>query len=186
MSESNDWLRGHKWTDEEMEKMGLTGAAPLAFVAANLTSTAVIDPSTVSTMVLNQADASVTGTVNVDTDSDVAVPDDPPHSTEAPDRLVSTGQPKITGYRELSPAEVALMQRIKAFGTEAEELTEAVADFLYEEQEGGRLKLQRESIRGVQEVDLTAMGMRWLEEGTVELQKALMFLVRAVARPTSF
>lgn len=68
---------------------------------------------------------------------------------------------QITGYRDLSATEIALMNAIKAKGGELEQLVAA--------------------LRAIQGVD-----QRWLSIGATDLQTGLMALTRAVARPTSF
>ncbi len=74
--------------------------------------------------------------------------------------MTSTTQ-KITGYRQLTEAEISLMNEIKQKGIELENLI---------------AKLNENP-----DIDL-----RWLHIGTTDLQKGLMSLTRAVARPTSF
>ena len=93
---------------------------------------------------------------------------------------------KITGYRELSEQEVALMNEIKAKAAEVGEL---------------HIKLQQSLLPPAgegQEVELgcgcTALEVplgeyetdRWLRIGLDHLQQGFMALTRAVARPTSF
>lgn len=68
---------------------------------------------------------------------------------------------KIKGYRELEPEEIALMNMIKAKGSELETLTE--------------------TLRGTPGIDA-----RWVSIGVTHLQEGLMALTRAVAKPTSF
>ena len=70
-------------------------------------------------------------------------------------------QPKITGYRQLTPAEAALMNEIKAHGLE---LGELVA-----------------KLRGINSLD-----QRWVSIGATDLQTGLMALTRGVAQPTTF
>ena len=70
-------------------------------------------------------------------------------------------QPKITGYRQLSPQEAELMNRIKAKGVE---LGELVAEL--RQQQG--------------------LDQRWISLGATDLQCGLMFLTRGVAQPTTF
>ncbi len=70
-------------------------------------------------------------------------------------------QPKITGYRQLTEAEVALMNEIKARGVE---LGELVA-----------------KLRNTESLD-----QRWVSIGATDLQTGLMALVRGVAQPTTF
>lgn len=70
-------------------------------------------------------------------------------------------QPKITGYRQLTNAEVALMNEIKAHGIQLEAM----------------LKRLRQT---------EGLDQRWLSIGATDLQTGLMALTRAVAQPTSF
>lgn len=70
-------------------------------------------------------------------------------------------QPKITGYRQLTEEEAALMNEIKAHGVA---LGELVA-----------------KLRGTESLD-----QRWVSIGATDLQTGLMALTRGVARPTTF
>lgn len=70
-------------------------------------------------------------------------------------------QPKITGYRQLSEAEAALMNEIKA---KVVELGALVA-----------------KLRGQDGLD-----QRWVSIGATDLQTGLMALTRGVAQPTTF
>lgn len=70
-------------------------------------------------------------------------------------------QPKITGYRQLSEEEAALINRIKAQG----EVLEGLINALHNNDE---------------------VEIRWVNIGQTQLQLGLMALVRAIARPTSF
>ena len=67
----------------------------------------------------------------------------------------------IKGYRDLTPDEVALMNRIKA---KAVEVGDLVAD------------LNKAS----------GLDQRWVAIGRTDLQTGFMALVRAVAQPTTF
>lgn len=70
-------------------------------------------------------------------------------------------QPKITGYRQLSAEEAALMNQIKQKAVEVGQLCE--------------------QLRGT-----TSLDQRWISIGWTDLQKGFMSLVRGVAQPTSF
>ena len=70
-------------------------------------------------------------------------------------------QPKITGYRQLSEVEAALMNEIKLKGVELGELV---------------AKLRENK----------GLDQRWVSIGATDLQTGTMALVRAVAQPTSF
>lgn len=68
---------------------------------------------------------------------------------------------KIKGYRDLSQAEIDLMNKIKTKGAE---LGELVAE-----------------LRAAQGLD-----QRWISIGATDLQTGLMALTRGVAQPTTF
>jgi len=68
---------------------------------------------------------------------------------------------QIKGYRELTPEEVALMNKIK--------------------EEGERIGLLVEELHAH-----TGLDRRWVSIGQTQLQQGLMALTRAVARPTTF
>lgn len=68
---------------------------------------------------------------------------------------------QITGYRELTVDEIALMNRIKAHGEHLQRLVDEMRN-------------------------LPGLDHRWISIGATELQQGLMALTRAVARPTSF
>lgn len=68
---------------------------------------------------------------------------------------------KISGYRELSQAEIDLMNEIKTKGTELGELVN--------------------KLRSAEGLD-----QRWVSIGATDFQTGLMALVRAVAQPTTF
>lgn len=70
-------------------------------------------------------------------------------------------QPKVTGYRQLSEAEAALMNEVKEKGVELGELVD--------------------KLRSVDGLD-----GRWISIGATDLQTGLMALVRSIARPTTF
>lgn len=70
-------------------------------------------------------------------------------------------QPKITGYRQLTPEEAALMNEIKAHGV--------------------ALGLLVDKLRATAELD-----QRWVSIGATDLQTGLMALTRGVAQPTTF
>lgn len=67
----------------------------------------------------------------------------------------------ITGYRDLTPADIDLMNRIKATGVALEVLVE--------------------DLRGRAETD-----KRWINIGATDLQTGLMALTRSVAKPATF
>lgn len=70
-------------------------------------------------------------------------------------------QPKITGYRQLSEQDAALMNEIKAHGVALGELVDRLSS-------------------------RSDLNQRWLDIGTTDLQTGLMALTRAVAKPSTF
>lgn len=75
---------------------------------------------------------------------------------------------KITGYRDLSQAEIDLMNEIKAEG-------EVIAKLCL------KVRGQRDAINNYPTTD-----MRWLSIAETHLQQGIMALVRSVAKPTTF
>lgn len=74
---------------------------------------------------------------------------------------------KITGYRDLSQAEIDLMNEIKAAGNQFEGLI-------------ARMRAQGDPTEN------TVLDHRWISIAQTHFQQGLMALTRAVARPTSF
>jgi len=97
---------------------------------------------------------------------------------------------KIAGYRELSQAEIDLMNRIKAKGGELLELQAELVDLL-KLQEMAKLN----AMDGVRTSDAEAKAkaefnrfhaaepLRWAAIGKTDIQTGIMALVRAVAQP---
>jgi hypothetical protein len=87
-------------------------------------------------------------------------------------------QPKITGYRQLSEDEVALMNEGKA-------LAEQCGAYI------SRLRGHAGSMPGVPPeailIDgLPTLDQRWISIGATQLQQGFMALVRGIAQPTTF
>jgi len=74
---------------------------------------------------------------------------------------------KIKGYRDLTQDEINLMNKIKQKGVELGELIDEMSEI------------------SVQQAD-NQLDSRWIAIGKTDLQKGIMALVRAVARPESF
>lgn len=70
-------------------------------------------------------------------------------------------KPKITGYRQLTDAEVDLMNQVKAKGAELGELIN--------------------QLKNTDNLD-----QRWIATGATDIQKGLMCVTRGIAQPTSF
>lgn len=93
-----------------------------------------------------------------------------------PDRL-TTGQQKISGYRDLTPDEIATINKIKTTGLLLGELIDSIAQL-----ESAKCTTQSS------ETELTAAveAMRWASTAKTHLQLGMMCLTRAVAKPQGF
>lgn len=89
---------------------------------------------------------------------------------------------RIKGYRDLSQAEIDLMNKIKAHGEATDLLVREV---------GAHITVQvaeaagRDDHAELERIKLTEPG-RWLAMARTGLQTGIMKLVRAVAQPTTF
>lgn len=103
---------------------------------------------------------------------------------------------KISGYRELSQAEIDLMNEIKALGPQIEEVVCKVRRHVNDQRKASwelvDASKSAESIAGpsaglveVARLD-EAQPARWAGIATTHLQQGLMALTRAVAQPTFF
>ncbi len=86
-------------------------------------------------------------------------------------------QPKITGYRQLNEAEVALMNEGKALAeqcgayvTKLRTHSGVVADNWTDEQKAA----------------IQCLDQRWISMGASDLQVGFMKLIRGIAQPTTF
>ena len=83
-------------------------------------------------------------------------------------------QPKITGYRQLSEAEVALMNEGKAL---------AEAGWVYI----AKLRTYADVARKTDVQQLTPPRVqRWISIGSTDLQRGFMAVIRGIAQPTTF
>ena len=86
----------------------------------------------------------------------------------------------IKGFRDLTSAEIDLMNRIKHFGPELQGLiVDLNAHLVMQRTEA---KVDFAELTRLDEADPT----RWLDIGRENLQQGLMALTRAVAQPTFF
>ena len=87
---------------------------------------------------------------------------------------------KISGYRELSQAEIDLMNEIKAFGPQLEALVQKVFEHVNAQ--------HQDAFGNTEEVNRmkAASPTRWADIGRNDLQTGLMALTRAIAQPTFF
>lgn len=97
---------------------------------------------------------------------------------------------KIAGYRELSQAEIDLMNRIKAKGAELLGLQAELVD-LMKLQEMNKLNAMDQAPTSDAEAEAkaefnrfhAAEPFRWAAVGKTDIQTGIMALVRAVAQP---
>lgn len=82
-------------------------------------------------------------------------------------------QPKITGYRQLTPEEVALMNEGKA-------LAEQVGAYI-KKLRGYTQEASNASVSGGPVLD-----QRWVSIGATQLQQGFMAVIRGIAQPTTF
>jgi hypothetical protein len=82
-------------------------------------------------------------------------------------------QPKITGYRQLDEAEVALMNEGKA-------LAEACGIYIE------KLRLHDDSKRPPAGKVQPPLDQRWISIGATQLQQGFMAVIRGIAQPTTF
>jgi hypothetical protein len=82
-------------------------------------------------------------------------------------------QPKITGYRQLSEEEVALMNEGKG-------LAELIGIYI------AKLRLHPDSNRPGSGNFPVPLDQRWISIGTTDLQRGFMAVIRGIAQPTTF
>lgn len=86
---------------------------------------------------------------------------------------------KISGYRELSQEEIDLMNEVKALGPQLQAVCDKLQSVL-EAQLDAAQEGSDDAVRVVFEA------LDWKSEGQRSLQKGLMFLTRAIAKPSFF
>lgn len=84
-------------------------------------------------------------------------------------------QPKITGYRQLTEQEVALMNEGKAL---AERCGEFIAKL---RQHPDAMRTNADNALGECPLD-----QRWISIGATDLQRGFMAVIRGIAQPTTF
>lgn len=82
-------------------------------------------------------------------------------------------QPKVTGYRQLTEAEVALMNEGKAL---AEQCGAYIA----------KLREHADSRGGTCNGSDLHLDQRWISIGATDLQRGFMSVIRGIAQPTTF
>lgn len=88
-------------------------------------------------------------------------------------------QPKITGYRQLSQAEVELMNEGKAL---AEQCGAYIAKL---RQHADAARAQPHTVGGIA-LPQPALDQRWVSIGATDLQRGFMAVIRGIAQPSSF
>jgi hypothetical protein len=86
-------------------------------------------------------------------------------------------QPKITGYRQLTPEEAALMNEGKAL---AEQCGAYIAKLR------GYLPTNMDNSSGREPVPGGTLDQRWISIGATDLQRGFMAVIRGIAQPTTF
>ena len=87
-------------------------------------------------------------------------------------------QPKITGYRQLSEAEVALMNEGKA-------LAEQCGAYIAKLRQHPTVHPQGHTAP-TEPGQLPALDQRWVSIGATDLQRGFMAVIRGIAQPTTF
>lgn len=87
-------------------------------------------------------------------------------------------QPKVTGYRQLTQEEAALMNEIKALGPQVQAVCAKINAHLEQQMANGD-EAERKRI-------LAANPGMWLNWGECGIQSNLMYLTRAIAQPSAF
>lgn len=92
-------------------------------------------------------------------------------------------QPKITGYRQLTQAEVALMNEGKAL---AEQCGAYIAKLRgYPATAADGIPRIHETLGG-EPTHLPSLDQRWVSIGATDLQRGFMAVIRGIAQPTTF
>lgn len=87
-------------------------------------------------------------------------------------------QPKITGYRQLSEAEVALMNEGKALAEQCREYIEKLRTHPPSADRDGRPLIGN--------AGTPSLDQRWISIGATDLQRGFMCVIRGIAQPTTF
>lgn len=91
-------------------------------------------------------------------------------------------QPKVTGYRQLSEEEVALMNEGKALA----EACGAYIAKLNAHPSAGFLGGSQEVKDAAGEGHVPSLDKRWVSIGATQLQQGFMAVIRGIAQPTTF
>ena len=89
-------------------------------------------------------------------------------------------QPKITGYRQLSEAEVSLMNEAKALAEACGEYIAKLRTYVPQNMsgpDGGEAEAFKPG---------ATLDQRWISIGATDLQRGFMAVIRGIAQPTTF
>jgi hypothetical protein len=86
-------------------------------------------------------------------------------------------QPKITGYRQLTEAEVALMNEGKALAEQCGAYIEKLR-----RHDG----LVSDQMTDAERAAVLVLDQRWISIGATDLQRGFMAVIRGIAQPTTF
>lgn len=89
-------------------------------------------------------------------------------------------QPKITGYRQLSPEEAALMNEAKALAAQCGALVAKLRAYPATGADG------KPFVSHVGGTSFPSIDQRWVSIGATNLQQGFMDIVRSIAQPTTF
>lgn len=92
-------------------------------------------------------------------------------------------QPKITGYRQLSEAEVALMNEGKAL---AEQCGAYIAKLRGHPATAADGIPRNHETLGGQPMMLPSLDQRWVSIGATQMQQGFMAVIRGIAQPSTF
>ena len=92
---------------------------------------------------------------------------------------------KISGYRELSEKDIALMNKIKSLGPLIEGAIDDVKAHVASQRKFSTIDGEVDADAARSRLD-SAQPERWTAIGTTHFQEGLMALTRAVAQPTFF
>jgi len=92
-------------------------------------------------------------------------------------RMETFTQPKITGYRQLSEAEVALMNEGKALAEQCGAFIEKLRSYPNPVPPDGATVIPG---------NRSPLDQRWVSIGATQLQQGWMAVIRGIAQPTTF
>ena len=87
---------------------------------------------------------------------------------------------KIRGYRDLSQEEINLMNEIKLQGEVLQKLCNKIDE--HQTQQCQKAYNDQDEMKRIVDAEVP----KWLHKGKESIQEGIMFLVRAVAQPTTF